>query len=261
MSDPQTPLYLFPPNTVSNIALGSKGDVLQQLNPNITGFVSPGAVGTVLKSNGAGVAPSFGTAPNAIETYTIYSSGSGTYTPPAGCTSLIVEMVGGGGGGGRSTTATPSWGGNGGGYLKVRYPAVSSSYTVGTGGLGSTTAGVSGSNGVNTTFGTLVAFRGEGGNFDPNGSNSLPSANTTTGATSIFINISGGLGANAPSAVGAASPGGASFWAAPTPLTIKTTGFGVDSFTGYGGGGAGVSNSVAAGGYGGSGRIIITEIY
>jgi len=71
------------------------------------------------------------------QTYTT----SGTFTPPAGVTSVIVECWGGGGAGGAATGNTAAGGGGAGGsYVKNTSIPVSQgtnyTVTVGTGGVG-----------------------------------------------------------------------------------------------------------------------------
>lgn len=107
---------------------------------------------------------------------------NGTWTAPAGCTYVDLEMVGGGAGGGGGmggSTATPTTagacgGGGGGGARKVRsritvVPGVVYAVTIGAGGAGGTNgtaAGVLpgvGSDGGDTLFDTLAIARGAQG--------------------------------------------------------------------------------------------------
>jgi len=94
---------------------------------------------------------------------------------------LIVIVVGGGGGGGHSGSGpspgvvgddTPGAGGGSGCVIEkyIDTSATSSiSYACGSGGAGSTTAGVDGSAGGNTTFGSITASGGTGGGSGANG--------------------------------------------------------------------------------------------
>lgn len=167
-------------------------------------------------------------------TPTVETSGSGTYTTPAGCVRLVIEMVGGGSGGG---------------------------------GAGTTTSGGSGQAGGNTSFGGLTCA---GGVATPASSgSSYPSPAAASGGD---INVSGSLGgpgsqftfnpasestwtlfggAGAGTYFGSGSPGGA---APPsisgvtiTPVTATSPGSG-------GGGGTMLENSAVAGfsGWGGN---------
>lgn len=80
---------------------------------------------------------------------TVYTSGSGTYTPPANAQYLHIKMVGGGGGGaGGGLYASNGYsgpGGGAGGYIEaiINSPLSSYSYAIGAGG----TAGSAGSGG------------------------------------------------------------------------------------------------------------------
>jgi len=103
-----------------------------------------------------------------VTSYT--STGSGTYSVPVGVSAMDVLLVAGGGSGG---SGQYSLGGGGGGGLIYRpafpvTPGGSVSYTVGGGGTGTATNGNKGSNGQNSTWGTLVTQGGgAGGGFDP----------------------------------------------------------------------------------------------
>lgn len=247
-------------SNVTSLQGGSAGQVAYQSAPSTTAFAGPGTLGQVLTSNGAS-APTFQTAsPGAVSpTYMIFSSGSGTYTPTAGVSYIIVEAVGGGGGGGRAASSTVGWGGNGGGYLKVKFAVGTYSYSVGAAGTGSSTNGVSGSNGGNTTFSTLVAPYGDGGNYDASGTNAGPLAPTTTGAVTVIAALPGGIGYGGGSSVGNLNSGGSSFFAPRTPMCVATFGS-FKNATGYGGGGGGTAGGITAGN-GSAGRIIVTEYY
>jgi hypothetical protein len=94
---------------------------------------------------------------------------SGTFTVPAGVTSIQVECWGGGGGGGgNNSTSDGAGGGGGGGYSRATLSVISgNSYTVtvGSGGTGGTGA-QDGSSGGSSWFGsttTILAYGGNGG--------------------------------------------------------------------------------------------------
>lgn len=96
---------------------------------------------------------------------------SGSWTAPAGVYSIRALAVGGGGGGGASrgnqaSSAHIGGGGGGGGVIDELFPVVpGTTYTVtiGTGGAGANTS-AAGSNGTDTTFGSLfTAPGGQGG--------------------------------------------------------------------------------------------------
>jgi len=100
-----------------------------------------------------------------------WSSGSGTWTVPAGVTSVSVTAIGGGAGGASGSEANPYVSGGGGGSsggfnqrtISVT-PGQKISYSVGKGGAGAakTTGGSvkNGSAGARTSFGTVVAAGG-----------------------------------------------------------------------------------------------------
>lgn len=253
MSDPQAALFVWPPNTAVNLALGNTGEMPQQTAPNRTGFVALGAAGTVLKSNGPGLAPSY--APSTT-TYTVYTSGSGTYNAPAGCSYLIVQMWGAGGGGARNST-TSQGGGGGGAYIKVRFAPGTYSYSVGTGGTGQSGTG-SGTAGGNTTFSTLAANGGNGGTATID--SQTGGSATVTGALQTFLNIPGGRGSVGFTTI---SPGGSSFGGSSYAIAVSSvTSTPVDGLgPGVGGAGVNSSNYIANAGNGANGRIIITEVY
>jgi hypothetical protein len=92
---------------------------------------------------------------------------SGTWTCPAGITSVQALIVAGGGGGGYATLQNGGGGGGAGGLIYsssisvtpgVTYPVV-----VGQGGAGSTVTAVQGFNGSNSSFSNLIAIGGGGG--------------------------------------------------------------------------------------------------
>jgi hypothetical protein len=185
------------------------------------------------------------------------STGSSTWTKPAGAKFVYVLMFGGGGGGGSgrkrssgglATAATGGAGGGGGGRTELWIPAsllgATETVTVGAGGTGGAaqttddTDGNSGTIGDNTTFGSLGTARG-GGLGNPGST-----ANSTGGAGG------GGLGEFAQ---------GDSRYTATGAAGNNTTG-GIGNRGGYrpgGGGGAGgfaaSSTVLRAGGDGGRG--------
>ena len=104
-----------------------------------------------------------------VQTFT----SSGTYTPTAGTTSVIVEVQAGGGGGGGAGYTTSSnvslgSGGGGGGYAKTKLTvaaATGATVTVGSGGAGGSIAPTSGTAGGNSSFGALCVTVGGAGGF------------------------------------------------------------------------------------------------
>lgn len=148
---------------------------------------------------------------------TVYTSGSGTFTTPAGATHLFVEGVGGGGGGAGSGT-TPGAGGNGG----------------------------------DTTFGTLTGGGGTGavltnvtanaGGVGTNGDDNIPGG-TGGGVNTSLATSFGGTG------------GGTAFGSSTPVLAGGFQLAGIAGATNTGAGGSGASNGATgpAGGGGGGG--------
>jgi hypothetical protein len=111
---------------------------------------------------------------------------SGSWVAPAGVYSIQALAVGGGGGGGaarsnNSTYSRTAGAGGGGGVIDDIFPVVpGTTYTVtiGTGGAGANTTTAAGSNGTNTTFGSLfTAPGGQGGVTRMNDTSVAPTSN------------------------------------------------------------------------------------
>lgn len=131
----------------------------------------------------------------------VYTSGTNTFTVPAGVYRIYAECWGGGGG------ATQATGGGGGGYAAGWINVTPGSTITGIVGAGGTTSGTPGGDGGSTTFSTFTANGGIGGG-------SLAAGGTATGGT---INISGGNGGSQPTnvyvsgfAAGGSAPNGGS---------------------------------------------------
>ncbi|MCL8485175.1 MULTISPECIES: hypothetical protein [Bradyrhizobium] len=154
-------------------------------------------------------------------TRSVISSGSGTYTTPAGCKTLLVRMVGGGGGGGGSANTSANAGAGGAGGNTT----FGTSFLAANGG-----AGGSGSGGATSNGGVA-----SGGDVNQTGSYGAASSGAGSGPQAALIG-----GAGAGSAFGGGTPGG---W--PNAGGLSATSFGA------GGGGAG--GPAAAAGYSGGG--------
>jgi len=111
---------------------------------------------------------------------------SGSWVAPAGVYSIRALAVGGGGGGGAalcgfSSNFVSGGGGGGGGVIDDTFPVVpGTTYTVtiGTGGAGANTTTAPGSNGTDTTFGSLfTAPGGQGGVSNNIGTAARPTSN------------------------------------------------------------------------------------
>lgn len=205
-----------------------------------------------------------------------FTSGSGTYTTPAGCTAIDVEVCAGGGGGGGadggSGTAAAGSGGGSGGWLRklIASPSATYSYAVGSGGAGGTAGPNSGAAGNDSTFGSslLTAKGGSGGDGTMSTGTTADDAQGGAGGTvstggdfnsggnpgdhgtrQSAGRVLGGNGGATP--YGAGGRGGRSSAAG---------GAGV----GYGSGGGGATATTTtdrAGGDGAGGIIIVTEYY
>lgn len=207
-------------------------------------------------------------------------AGSGTYTPPTGCTAIFVECVGSGGGSG-GTAATTSQaaaagGGGGGAYAAslITNPSASYSYTIGTAGSAGSAGNNPGTAGGDTTFGSslVVAKGGGGGNGSSAGTAFGQQSGGVGGAASSStgsITIDGGDGTNgvilsATQAVGGFGGAGAVYGAVRRGTASGTASGGVAAHQ-YGSGASGAfaagTQSAQAGAAGTAGVIIITEFY
>ena len=150
--------------------------------------------------------PGFGSGVQALTT-------SGTYTVPAGISQVEVEVWGAGAGSFASTSTVASGGGAGGGYARKRVtgltPGQAIPVTIGLGGAGGTTAGVSAGAGGSSSFGTYVSATGGGLNATASVSN--PQNGATPGGIGIGgdLNLMGSSGQSAfmsAAGVGGAAP-------------------------------------------------------
>ena len=194
---------------------------------------------------------------------------SGTFTVPAGLTSVDYLIVGGGGGGGK---ASGGGGGGAGGFRTATSLTVSAqaySIVVGTGGAGATGYDGQGINGVSSSFNSITSTGGGGGGSEEAGekdgengaSGGGGGRSDGTGGTSTAYGNNGGNAAdlaggggggatgagvngNASGAVaGAGGAGTANSYRTGSPAT----------YAGGGGGGSGSSGTLGAGGLGGGG--------
>lgn len=195
---------------------------------------------------------------------------SGTsYTTPAGCTDIYVELLGGGGGGGGVTNSPSHLGGAGaaGAYASKYFTVTENTaytYAIGAAGGGGASGTNPGTAGGNTTFtvgATTVTARGgtagiAGSTVTPKITAGVTSTNgdfngSSQGAFSIFGSIK--LGGTSPFGGGAIS------------IANTTTNEAGANATGYGAGGTGAQTTsgagaaAAAGGSGSQGFIRIWE--
>ncbi len=215
------------------------------------------------------------------------STGSNTWTCPAGVTSIDVLAVGGGGGGGRNSLQGGG-GGAGGLVYAENYsvtPGVEYDITIGAGGAGTTGTATNGANGSDTVFNvnaegggaTITAIGGGGGAGFHEGSNGgsggggQPGRN---GGNATQGNSGGGTGYGNNGAAGYSGGGtddhggggGGAGAAGTTAVTNKAGNGGIGRYYGYrfgdsvgdsgyfaGGGGGGTRQQASAIGIGGSG--------
>ncbi|MBU0681188.1 MAG: LamG domain-containing protein [Proteobacteria bacterium] len=213
---------------------------------------------------------------------------SGTWTAPAGVTSVTVEAWGGGGGGGGNPTNQDGAGGGGGGaYSRTTTIAVipgnTYTVTVGAGGTGGAGTGGAGGDSWFSTIATILAKGGTGGLAPVAGAGGVSglggSASSGIGTTK-YSGGNGGTGRN--SNQGRGGPGGSSAGTAangtngPATWTTATaaappTGGGIGGnggnansengfapVSGYGGGGGGGAERAVIGGDGAGGLVTIT---
>lgn len=223
-------------------------------------LIAPGASGNALVSNGTTFASTV-VSGKLLRAPQILTTGT-TYTTPAACLRIIVEMVGGGGGGAGSNATAGSGGGGGAGAYAFKTfdvtAATDYTYAIGAAGAAGTSSG-SGGTGGNTTFAvgavTVTANGGSGGVY----SSSVGGAGGAGGtATNGDLNTTGGGGGNGASTSAATGPGGVGggsfFGGGGQSVYNGTPGAGAA----YGSGGAG-ANSTRAGGAGAAGLIRIWE--
>jgi len=188
---------------------------------------------------------------------------SGTsYTTPAGCNSIYVEVVGGGGGGGGNNNVLSGGGGGGGGGYAAKYFTVSPStaYSYAIGGAGSCVNASNGNSGGSTTFTvsatTITASGGSGGIGGSSGTEPKQGGAGGSGSSGD-LNGGGSAGSNSvPSvaATGVCGTGGGSYFGGGGLGGFGATG---NPGTGYGGGGGG--NCGGTSGVGKQGVIRIWE--
>lgn len=157
-------------------------------------------------------------APITLPTVQRFTTGSGTYTPPAGVRQIRVRMVGGGGGGGASAT-------NG------------------------------GANGTTTSFATWTAVNGNGGAAGGTGTGGAGGTGGVDGTGTLIARFAGANGGVASTAGDFAMPsfGGSSFFggAGPTSGAAASSSAGAAAKANTGGGGGGGINAAGNGGGGG----------
>lgn len=202
---------------------------------------------------------------------------SGTYTPTAGTSFVIVEAVGGGGaGGGAAATSAGNCsvggGGSAGTYLRARINSGFSGAAVVVGAGGTGVAGAAGNSGGQTTFGgTLVVCPGgPGGSFAGNFAPPLYAQGAANGSLGSTTGIGLGFGSGSGGApgicttatTGSSGNGGDSHFSGGASRVFQSNGLSPGANTGAGGSGAHnpqSDGSTRTGGAGGSGFVVIYE--
>jgi len=222
---------------LNNVLLGNDTGAVQT--------VAPGTAGNLLTSNGttwtSAAAPSSYAGPNS-QTF----DASGTFTVPAGITTVYVAVMAGGGGAAGGSSSIGIGGGAGGAgaaaFARVSglTPSSTISVTVGSGGAGSAGNGpgpAAGSAGNTSSFGSHVSCTGGSG-----GTSTAGAAGTVTtgGSATLLVRRGPSLGLTATGAAGNFGNAGA----------CSTAGGGGGAGSG-GGGGGGNTATIGNGGAGG----------
>ena len=236
--------------------------------------------------------------PNVQLTRMVFTSGTDTWTAPAGVTSVEYLLVGGGGGGGGAYDTGAGGGGGGGLVLTGTTPVIpGQTYTIviGAGGVGGVGVGNGGGDGLATvggdsSFGIIVASggglgggsladrSGEGGDQGDAGTLTSPTGGKGGRVTGGLQNQfggggGGGMGSDGTKAVSATNAAGGS--GLDSDLTgsnvtysaggrggrvqVNANGSSADANTGNGGNGASsTSGDGSTGGNGGSGLVVLT---
>lgn len=257
-----------------NTMLGSLSNPMTTGGDTIYGGVSGvptrlpnGSAGQYFQSNGGTAAPSYKSF--AAMTVQKFTSGSGTYTTPAGVLYIRVRMVGAGGGGDRggTTGGTPTAGGNTTFGTTLLVSNGGSAGATSNGGVGGTTSLGTGPVGIN-----IDGAKGQGGLNLSSGSFSPPGG---AGGTSFFGGPgAGSAGANGTSASTNSGSGGAGGAINATATHITGAGGGAGGYVdaiitspsatysyAVGGPGSGASGGDFTGGNGAAGLIIVEEHY
>jgi len=190
--------------------------------------------------------------PSSVQTFVA----GGTWTKPAGVSTIVVEVVGGGGGGAGGATGEYGSAGGGGGYSKklIDVTAIASeTVTIGAAGAAGATASNGGAGGDSSFGAHATADGGAGGTY----STTSNFGGLGGVAASGDINIQGERGDSSDSTADSVVGGGGG-----TPLGFggkSERGSAGTAGTGNGSGGGGGSNNAVAGGAGKVGTIIVWE--
>lgn len=177
---------------------------------------------------------------------------SGTFTIPAGVTTVKVTVTAGGGAGGAGSSGSNSGGGGGSGSTSIKWlsgltPGNTLTVTVGTGGAGA--ANAAGGNGTASSVAsgtqTITTISTNFGSGSPQGAPAIAGGNGGAAGTGGDLNLGGTVGGSTE-VVGFGGTGAPSFWgggASPGASGVGPAG----SAPGAGGGGTGTGGTGGAG--------------
>lgn len=173
---------------------------------------------------------------------------SGSWTCPAGVTSVWLTGCGGGGGAAGSFSTSPGGGGGGAAAViktqKTVVPGTAYTVTIGAGGTGGTGSAANGTAGGTTSFGALLSLAGGGG------------GNGNGGAGGAAGGAGGGAGAGGSSSAANAGGGGGSIFGAGAPPSSSQNPTGGNA-SGYGAGGSSGQSTANIGGSGSGGFLLV----
>jgi hypothetical protein len=229
----------------------------------------------VLDSNGAAQVSGPSQTGRLLRAPQVLISGT-SYTAPAGCSGIIVELWAAVGGGGGASFVSPNMGFGGGGaagsYSRKYFTVVAGTaytYAIGTGGTAGANTGGTGGTGGDTTFAvgaTTVTAKGGLGGVGQAGAATLavvPGGAGVVGTNGDFNGrgAPGDNGTRLSGVLGGSGGGGNTVWGGAGGGGI-TNGAGAAGLANSGGGGAGAAAVSASqlGGVGGSGVIVVTEL-
>jgi hypothetical protein len=195
-----------------------------------------------------------------LPTRQVFTSGTGTYVTPTGCTWILVRMVGAGGGGAGSGASGGT--GDAGGNTTFGASLTASGGAARAGAVGTGTGGdinISGTRGGNTANSTADNIGGVGGGtvFGPGGAGG--EADGGTGVDAAANTGAGGGGAGNSTTPAAAEAGGSGGGYVEKLITSPSASYAYAVGASGAGGVAGTNGG--AGGDGGSGIIIVDEHY
>lgn len=232
-----------PSSATVNLTLDTSGGVTVGQNLTVTGNLSV---------TGTGMAGRLIRAPQFLTT-----TGAGTYTTPAGCNSILVEMLGAGGGGGTAQNASGNGGGGGSGAYGSVYLTVSPStlYTISIG-AGGASATAGGNTSITVGATTYTAGGGGAGGSTTSGNGAAGAAGV---ATNLNFSFNGNAGGTSTTNIGA-YPNYVNFViGAAAATTVNANGINATQYGCSGSGGRSDNSLVRSGGSGTQGWMRISE--